>query len=114
MCTEQADLQSSLYLANLVFVLLLKELLSDLLQFLDLSIFLLRLPLSELALYDHCSSLLGLLVSLLPLLVLLLLLILLLAHLLLGFSDLHCLSLLLVALVIFLVCVRPVLPLLLL
>lgn len=109
MYSEQANLQSSLYLATLVFVLLLKELLSDLLQFLDLGIILLRLPLPELALYYYRSFLLGLLVSLLPLL-----LILLLAHLLLGFSGLHCLSLLLVALVIFLVCVRPVLPLLLL
>jgi len=106
---KQADLESSLYLAALVFVLLLKELLSDLLHFLNLGIILLRLPLSELALYDHCSSLLGLLVSLLLLLVILLL-----AHHLLGFSDLHCLSLFLVALVIFLVYIRPVLPRLLL
>jgi hypothetical protein len=101
---KQADLESSLHLATFVFVLLLKELLSDLLHFLNLGIILLRLPLSEPALYDHCSSLLGLLVSLL----------LFLAHLLLGFSGLHCLSLLLVALVIFLVSVRPVLPVLLL
>jgi hypothetical protein len=106
---KQADLQSSLYLATLVFVLLLKELLSDLLHFLDLGIILLRLPLPELALNDYCSFLLGLLFSLLPLLILFLL-----AHLLLGFSGLHCLSLLLVALVIFLVGIRPVLPLLLL
>jgi len=110
---KQADLESSLYLATLVFVLLLKELLSDLLQFLDLGIILLRLPLPELALYDYCSSLLGFLISLLLLLLVLLLIILLLAHFLLGFSDLHCLSLLLVALEIFLVCVRPDLPLLL-
>ena len=87
----------------------MKEPLRDLLLLLDLGILLLSLPPSELALYDYCSSLLGLLV-----LFLLLLFILLLAHnFLLGLSDLHCLSLLLVVLVIFLVGLRPVLFLLL-